>query len=180
MKKADLVKFVQEYVDNNGDSVVKADLEKQLIEGGASASLIVRELGKALKAAGVATAAVTSEEIVALRKDIAKKVKKSFDSNEDFQVVLDVLDENHEGVKTARIEKEIRAYCKENEFDIPAKRKLGAIKSSIIDYFMENESTSLQGLADYLQTQDMDEEKALHTARMNYTFAEALWNHTTV
>lgn len=82
--------------------------------------------------------------------------------------------------------KAIKSQMKDRKIEVPAKVKLGVQKEEILNYFLINKkATSLKGLCEHLQKNVVGEDdaplskdKALHLARMNYTFASMLYNRT--
>lgn len=199
MKKSELAAVVKSAVKEQGVELDKNLLAVQLMTSGASLSMVNRELNKALKANGVEIVTNTgSEELKNVRAAVAlalsnhteevdgKKIEVEsmiFVNYKDLREYAEQLEDDF-AVSFEGALKIVKAELKEQKLPVPAKVKLGSQKEEILNYFLKNKKkTSLQGLCEHLQNTVFDEndnpltkEKALHLARMNYTFAYMLYN----
>jgi len=210
MKKSELYKAVKSAVElskTEGAEINKDVLAGQLMGMGASLAMVARELPKALKENGIVTAVNTgSEELAKVRAAIkaALKNKKAkgkegeegyvpaqparvVDTYKDLREWAEELEDEFAITSEAAI-KAIKSQLKELGKETPTKAKLGVVKEGIVAYFAHTPSneTSLEGLAKFLHNiamedgTEMDKEKALHAARMNYTFAKMIKDGVTI
>ena len=183
MKKKQLFKDVATYVKEVGvDAINKDDLAQQLMSAGASFALVGREMPKALRDNGVETSVrAPKESLEALEADIKESFEKGMVLNNfrELREAQETFADDHVDINDKAVLACIKSYMKENGMEIPQKLKLGAVNEAIVQYFSDEKDHSLKGLASYLESNtDCDEDKALHYARMKFTFAYLLWNNT--
>lgn len=197
MKKTELFAAVKVAVDaakTDGKEINKDLLAASLMGQGASLSMVARELPKALKANGIVIASSTgSEELKKVReavkvyfkgtkavgkkgdKDYVPATKPEIATYRDLREYAEDLEDSF-NISVEGAIKVIKSHLKDAGLDVPQKAKLGAVKQAIIEYFAAQKHVTLEGLADYLikNVEDMDKDKALHAARMDFTFAKML------
>lgn len=179
------------------DNVDTSKLAVQLIRKGASISLVNRVLNKALAAAGVAVKTpVQSEALKFARKQIEKVfTAKKFKAPTSYKELREMGEAivaaaaedkaKHELTVEAAL-KCIRTKMKADKLEIPSKCGVRGVKAAIVEYFVstakdEKATATLEGLAKYLQKEaGQSEEKAIHAARMNFAFAQLLFNRQSV
>ena len=163
----------------------------ELLTGGASMSLVNREINKSLKAAGVT---VPVREKGQSLKEVRKAVKEmksvaKVTSYKDMRVIAEKVEEKLDCTFKAAIQV-ISAELKELKISVPRQCNIKGIKAIVLDYFVDTpkKERTLQGCATYIQeelvaaeevkpTPDRAEklaEEALTGARMNFTFADMI------
>ena len=198
MKTAKLNEIVKAHVAKVGaDKVNKDELAVELIKGGATFSMVNREMPKALRACGVETSAQSSsEDVKKIVEKIKATVKAAKDSKKAAYASYRVMREHAEelvkdlDVTTDRALKEIKKVLKDSKQDIPVKVKLGVVKETIVEYFINTkpENHSCDGLSKYLAkniedlstSNESHEDSAKRAAAMNYTFGKLIYDHNTL
>ncbi len=118
--------------------------------------------------------------MTAVRKELTKKVLKGITSWSDVLVLIGTLEDKHD-LTTDQFVVTIRRAMKRAELIVPRKPTLGAVKQAIVEYVVETDSPTPDGLKKHLlqvHTFDKDKkvnaEKAQHAVSMNFSFAMAI------
>lgn len=155
-----------------GGRTNRSEIAAELLKEGATLSMVNRELPKVLIELGVAE---KRESILAqVRAHLKGRSISIPETAEEFGEQCKIYADEMETECDDRFIKAVRVAYKEAEIEVPSKPNLGRMKSLMVTYFAVNKKRSLKGLATYMEKSGVDAEKALHFARMNYTFGEAI------
>ena len=174
MKKSELKAAVKAAVAAKGIELDKNVLAVELMQQGASLSMVNRELNSALKANGVVIVTNTgSEELKAVRTAInaalTAESPKVIATYKDLREYAEDLEDEFAITETASI-KAIKSELKALKLEIPNKVKLGVQKEAILNYFLETKQKdqSLEGLKKYLQANVMTRTKKVWIPKKRY------------
>lgn len=182
MKKKQMVENVTAWTEGlNTDEIDEQQLAIDLMKAGASMSSVNSNLGKILIKLGL------KDDPSIARKEAEELVKEAMDEHapisewdySDVILFVDSIDMDSKLVIAA-----LRKYAKKNDDKLPAKPKLGKVKSGIVAYFATTsfEDCSIISLGEYLYNNnccnatetETEEKSAMRAARMDFTFAMQL------
>lgn len=202
MSKKQIKKLAKAYVKELTAKVVAKNPDAfamHLVSEGISFAMAAREHRKALVEQKVDLPKHTgTSELKAVREEVAEDERDAPTTYSDLAAWAAELEDKFP-INFNSAMKVIKADLKDNEIEIPSKVKLGSVKEAIAQYFAANDERSLSGLTDHIAKtvtvnnadEDKDDlgdivqvpiskDKAIHNARMYYTFCELIANGQTV
>lgn len=151
-----------------------------LIIDGFSPTIVARHINSILAEHGLAKAITrtNAETLETVQAEIADSVKTTeMDTFKDVRLWAEEIAEKHD-ISSDRAIKAIKQQLREEDKPVPGRVTLGKVKDAICHYFANTpiDETSIKGLQEHLEenVENIEKGKALHHARMNFSFARCL------